>query len=608
MGKQLLGVSNNDWDMEHNTPYIEDANTTKITNEGNVRKIQAIIGIKKNNTEWSQLTTDIRKNATGQTTYSIVWIPTNQLVKLTLIKGLMRAVPWQCIDPPRTPRRLLGWISEIAEAIINTLQQAYRTLVNTIAAAMQTIINTLEGLATAIMEGIRMIAAGIMAAANFIAKIFKDTLLLLREFGQQFIGMLKRTANKIAQTFKFLLKTTAWLIARAVMAFLSMLKNLIPISPKTVSRQMPEYIRLETQLATLTIYMAELKVDEIECELYHLIIELSISPGNTTPNSPLSITLTAKIPLIPNLPSKIQYNTSTTKTERERRVVGDKPWQNIDQDFKTSLFNILTYQLAELLSLLPIGLVLAVGDLPTRLIAIGSAAILYGAQAYMLRQYILQPGTPISRVRRGYLEGTMYGCIATMIVGFVTLILILRAGVSVERYEQDMIHMFEDFGSDMVLFAPTRRLGRVAGIMMLAAVIHALTVAEVLVGGEGTLGMAIKIIIWIFRMLKDIMIDALVGGYISYIDVLTRYRGVFLMSKVFPTLLILGMILINTYFVWRGYSILPSVARAVDTDTPDIFVVKPPMNTTVQITNNTMQIHARAVSYTHLTLPTTERV
>ena len=94
-------------------------------------------------------------------------------------------------------------------------------------------------------------------------------------------------------------------------------------------------------------------------------------------------------------------------------------------------------------------------------------------------------------------------------------------------------------------------------------------------------------------MLKDIMIDALVGGYISYIDVLTRYRGVFLMSKVFPTLLILGMILINTYFVWRGYSILPSVARAVDTDTPDIFVVKPPMNTTVQITNNTMQIHAR---------------
>jgi len=63
-------------------------------------------------------------------------------------------------------------------------------------------------------------------------------------------------------------------------------------------------------------------------------------------------------------------------------------------------------------------------------------------------------------------------------------------------------------------------------------------------------------------------------------------------SKAFPALLILGMILINAYFVWRGASKLPDVVRAVDVDPPDIAVIEPPMNTTILIVNNTARIHA----------------
>ena len=67
---------------------------------------------------------------------------------------------------------------------------------------------------------------------------------------------------------------------------------------------------------------------------------------------------------------------------------------------------------------------------------------------------------------------------------------------------------------------------------------------------------------------------------------------VFLVSKALPALLILGMILINAYFVWRGASKLPHVVRSVDVDPPDIAVPEPPMNTTIHILNNTVRIHA----------------
>lgn len=62
--------------------------------------------------------------------------------------------------------------------------------------------NILRCVASAIVAGVRMLVAGIMAMVNFIINFFKDLALLLWEFGQWFVGMLRDFVDRVAQALK----------------------------------------------------------------------------------------------------------------------------------------------------------------------------------------------------------------------------------------------------------------------------------------------------------------------------------------------------------------------------------------------------------------------
>ena len=207
------------------TQYIEDANISTISNMGETGNIEATIGINTTSTEWGQLTTDIKKNATGATIYSIVQIPEDQLAKLTLIRGLMRAVPWQHVDPPE--QNIGEWIEGIGKAIVCALQEAYRALINILSATMNTAVKTLKGIASALYDGVRMLVAGIMAVVDFVIKFFKDLALLLWEFGQWFIGVLQTAINSIKETLGLILKAIAWANMLFYIAALTIMKKII---------------------------------------------------------------------------------------------------------------------------------------------------------------------------------------------------------------------------------------------------------------------------------------------------------------------------------------------------------------------------------------------
>ncbi len=72
-----------------------------------------------------------------------------------------------------------------------------------------------------------MLVAGIMAMANFVVNFFRDIALLLWEFGQWFIGMLKQFANMIAQVLKFILKIIAEIIGYIFRAIVSGVRALL---------------------------------------------------------------------------------------------------------------------------------------------------------------------------------------------------------------------------------------------------------------------------------------------------------------------------------------------------------------------------------------------
>ena len=190
------------------TPYIEDANISTLTTSGEPKRIQAVIGIKTET--WKNLTADIAKNATGQTTYTVVEVKQKQ--KLTLISGLMRAVPWRHVDPPS----LSAVLSSIVRAAAQTLKTAWRSLVNTLTAAMTTVRSILAGAAVAMRAGISLLKAGIMAAIGFLSKLFSDGSLLLREFGQQLVGALSEAADKAVKAFKSMLYWLSWIWAKTI--------------------------------------------------------------------------------------------------------------------------------------------------------------------------------------------------------------------------------------------------------------------------------------------------------------------------------------------------------------------------------------------------------
>ena len=148
------------------TPYIGEANISAVTTSGEPKRIQAVIGI--SSTSWANLTKDIAKNATGQTSYVVLEVKQKQ--KLTLIHGLMRAMPWRHIDPPS----LSAVLSSIVRATAQTLKTAWKSLVNTLTAAMTTVRSILAGASVAMRARISLLKAGIMAAIGFLSKLFSD--------------------------------------------------------------------------------------------------------------------------------------------------------------------------------------------------------------------------------------------------------------------------------------------------------------------------------------------------------------------------------------------------------------------------------------------------
>lgn len=208
------------------TPYIESAEISTVSSLGEAGNIEATIGLKTSRTTLSSLIEDIEKNATGQKAYSLVSVPEDQLARLTLIRGLMRAVPWEHIDPPDPPD-ISGWIADIEKAIMGALEEAYKALVNALSAAMSTVSGVLRGVASAFASGVRMLVAGIMAVVDFVVKLFKDLALLLWEFGQWFIGTLKNFVGRVAQALKIMIKAVAWIMVKAMELMIRAIKYVI---------------------------------------------------------------------------------------------------------------------------------------------------------------------------------------------------------------------------------------------------------------------------------------------------------------------------------------------------------------------------------------------
>ena len=81
-------------------PQIENATTTVMDPKAKVGGIEAVIAVKTSGEAWNTIRSMLKKNATQNETYRITQVPTDELPLLTLIPTIMRAVPWEHIDPP----------------------------------------------------------------------------------------------------------------------------------------------------------------------------------------------------------------------------------------------------------------------------------------------------------------------------------------------------------------------------------------------------------------------------------------------------------------------------------------------------------------------------
>ena len=123
---------------------------------------------------------------------------------------------------------------------------------------MNTAESIARGIATKIVEGVRMLAAGIMAVANFIAKLFRDIALLLWEFGQWFIGILKELANGIVDAFRKVLEATSWVLRGIIMLIIEAIKTAM----KTLG------INVSGEFGSLEAELMETEKDRIRIGIY----------------------------------------------------------------------------------------------------------------------------------------------------------------------------------------------------------------------------------------------------------------------------------------------------------------------------------------------------
>ena len=98
--------------------YILDANVSTITTRGNAKKIEAIIGLRTDSQNWGRLLADISRNATGNTTYAVIPLGPGDMPMLTMIPGLMRAIPWEHIDPPDPD--IGEWLEDLWSCLLYT--------------------------------------------------------------------------------------------------------------------------------------------------------------------------------------------------------------------------------------------------------------------------------------------------------------------------------------------------------------------------------------------------------------------------------------------------------------------------------------------------------
>ena len=192
---------------------------------------------------------------------------------------------------------------------------------------MNTIANTLNSIATKIVSGVRMLVAGIMAMAGFIVKLFKDIALLMWEFGQWFIGMLKAFANKIVQAFKFVIKTISWVTVKAleivVGFFVDVAEKLLGVSLGDGALS----VNIDTPRGYFRFYLdtKELYYEEFGDTLWSIIITLYFSRYNARIGETWWVNITFAIPGILVFASRINMDTypaselyaSTLKTTRQ---------------------------------------------------------------------------------------------------------------------------------------------------------------------------------------------------------------------------------------------------------------------------------------------------
>ena len=209
--------------------------------------------------------------------HSLAQVASCQLQKLTPVRGLMRAIPWEHIDPPDIDVEKIA--KDIWRTIERTIQGIYRALINAIAAATTTIKNVANGIASAIADGVRMMIAGIMAMVDFVVKLFKDIALLMWELGQWLIGVLSSAWDRITSTFKEILKAASWVLKGIIMLVIEAAKKVL----KTIGVNIgggfgtleAELINTERDKIKVKIYTEKHQWQNIGTELYSVFVKIT---------------------------------------------------------------------------------------------------------------------------------------------------------------------------------------------------------------------------------------------------------------------------------------------------------------------------------------------
>jgi len=96
----------------------------------------------------------MNNDAIRQQAYSLAQVPQDQIQKLTMIRGLMRAVPWEHIDPPGLWEQFTEWLSDTVETAVDVVQEAFNTMVNTLSSVANAVMNVINGIASRVITAI----------------------------------------------------------------------------------------------------------------------------------------------------------------------------------------------------------------------------------------------------------------------------------------------------------------------------------------------------------------------------------------------------------------------------------------------------------------------